>query len=124
VTLKWNARAWKQELVGRVTANAELVGEFVESDARKRLLAVQDPDWGAGHRKYVSRPLTNVVEREPNAVVIRVGLPPGKKNKSGGTTKHLGFYIELGSRTAPAHPFLRPAVFQNGKKIVQLLSGK
>jgi len=122
--LKWNDKQFKQAVIDTLVGNAEIAGKFVESDARRRLLAVQDPDWGAGHRKYVSRLITHTVERERNAVVIRVGLPPGKKTKSGGTTRHLGFYIEMGSRTAPAHPFLRPAVFENAAKIVKLLGGK
>jgi hypothetical protein len=124
MTLKWNDKEFKTDLISTLVANGEIVGRFLEADARKRLLAVQSPDWGAGHRRYVARLITNEVEQERNAVVIRLGLPPGKKTKSGASTRHLGFYIELGSRTAPAHPFLRPAVFQNGAKIVALLSGK
>lgn len=124
MTLKWNAQEFKKDLVARVVSNAEIAGKFVEVEARRRILAVQDPDWGTGHRKYVWSLITHTVEQEPNAVVIRVGLPPGRKKKDGSTTRHLGFYIELGSRTAPAHPFLRPAVFQNGARIVALLSGK
>lgn len=121
--LKWYAKEFKQALLSELMGNADIVGAFVESDARRRLLTVRDPDWGAGHRNYVSRLLTNEVEHEGNGIDIRVGLPPGRK-KSGEGTRHLGFYIEMGSRTAPAHPFLRPAVFQNGKQIVALLEGR
>ena len=122
--LKWNAREYKRQLLADLVSNGEIVGKFVEEDARKRILRVQDPDWGKGHRKYVSMLLTNEVEQKRNEVVIRVGLPPGKKTKSGETSRHLGYYIEVGSKTAPAHPYLRPAVFENGDKIVKLLEGK
>lgn len=121
--LTWKSDTLKKALLADLTANADIVGEFVESEARRRVLAIPEPAWGAGHRKYISRLLTNVVEQERNAVVIRVGLPPGKKTKTG-TTRHLGFYIEFGSKTAPAHPYLRPAVYENAANIVALLSGK
>lgn len=121
--LTWKPDAFKKALLAELVSNAEIVGKFVEEDARRRVLAIPEPAWGAGHRKYVARLLTNVVEQERNAVVIKIGLPPGKKTKSG-TTRHLGFYIEMGSKTAPAHPYLRPAVYQNAAKIVALLEGK
>ena len=124
MTVKWQAEAFKKRLMADLVANARLAGKFVEEDARRRVLAIPDPEWGAGHRSYVARLLTSVVEQESKAVVIKVGLPPGRKTKSGQVTRHLGFYIEMGSRTAPAHPFLRPAVFQNGAKIVALLAGR
>ena len=34
------------------------------------------------------------------------------------------WFVELGTVKMPAHPFLRPAVFGNAKKIVKILSGK
>lgn len=124
MSLKWQPEALKKRIIEHLVSNGEIVGKFVEEDARRRLLRVQDPDWGAGHRKYVARLLTNAVEVERNAVVIRVGLPPGKKAESSETTRHLGFYIEVGSARHPAHPYLRPAVFENGARIVRLLEGK
>jgi hypothetical protein len=120
--LKWTPDNVKRDVLETLVGNAELVGRFVESDARRRLLAVSDPDWGEGHRNYVARLITNEVEQGRNEVVVRVGLPPGRTTAEGRPTRHLGYYIETGSRTAAAHPFLRPAVFQNGPEIVALLS--
>jgi hypothetical protein len=124
VSVKWDSQAVKTAVVNELVSNAEIAGKFIESDARRRLQTVMEPDWGSGHRKYISALLTYAVEREPSAVVIRVGLPPGKKRKDGSTTRHLGYYIEMGSRTAPAHPFLRPALHQNLSKILALLVGR
>ncbi len=124
MSLKWNDKEFKKRLLANLVSNAEIVGKFVESDAKKRILSYQEPDWGEGHRKYVSKSITHVVEQEERAVVIKVGLPHGKRRKDGTPTRHLGFYIEFGSRTAPAHPYLRPAVFENGRQIVKLLSGR
>lgn len=119
MSLTWTPQKWKAELVKQLEANGEIVGKFVETDARRRLVAIDDPDWGAGYRQQVvARLLTNVVEKKGNEVVVTVGVAEG----SGG--RHHGFYIELGSSTAPAHPFLRPAVFENGGQIVALLEGK
>lgn len=122
--LIWRPDRFKRDLDGKLVENGQLVGKFVEEDARRRLLAISEPDWGAGHRNYVARLLTNTVEKERNAVVIKVGLPPGRTTKTGKRTRHLGFYIEMGSRSAAAHPYLRPAVFQNAKTIVALLAGR
>jgi hypothetical protein len=36
----------------------------------------------------------------------------------------MGFYIETGSTTAPAHPWLRPALLTNLRNIVALLGGR
>lgn len=115
----WTPEKVKKEVVDNLVANGEIVGEFVETDARRRLMEITDPEWGAGYRqKLVARLLMNVVERKANEVVTSVGVAQTKDSK------HHGFYIELGSATAPAHPFLRPAVFENAAKIVALLEGR
>lgn len=117
--LKWDPGAFKKQLLQDLKSNGEIVGEFVESDARRRLLAISDPEWGRGYREsVVSRLLTNIVEVEKNEVVIFIGV---EKSSSG---THHGFYIEFGSSTAPAHPFLRPAVFSNAREIFSLLEGR
>jgi hypothetical protein len=119
MSLNWEPGKFKAELVKQLVANGEIAGKFVEEEARRRLLDIQDPEWGAGYRaEVVARLLTSTVEQDGNEVVITVGVAEG----SGG--RHHGFYIELGSSTAPAHPFLRPAVFENGPQIVALLEGK
>jgi hypothetical protein len=119
VISKWEPAKFKAQLINELAANGEIVGKFVEEEARRRLLDIQEPDWGAGYRQeVVARLLTNTVEKEANAVVINVGVAVGPSGQ------HHGLYIELGSSTAPAHPFLRPAVFENGAQIVALLSGK
>lgn len=118
MTLRWDASGFKAKLTGELMANAEIVGEFVESEARKRLLGIQDPDWGAAYRGYVARLMDNEVVREGNGITIRVGVGRGRSGS------HHGLYIELGSRTAAAHPFLRPSVIENAAKIVALLGGQ
>lgn len=118
-SVNWNDSKFKKALAAHLMKNAEIVGEFLEQDARKRLLAITTPEWGRGYREQiVSRLLTNKVVQEKNQIVILLGV---KKSKDG---RHHGFYIELGSSTAPAHPFLRPAVFGNAQKILALLEGK
>jgi len=117
--LIWNAADFKAQIVKDLVSNSEIVGEFVEADARQRLLSISDPEWGRAYREQVvARLLMNRVEVGKNEVTTLVGVG---KSRSG---DHHGFYIELGSATAPAHPFLRPAVFSNAKAIVNLLEGK
>lgn len=118
-TLKWTPNNIKRRVIAELTANAEIAGKFVETDARRRLEAIQEPEWGRGYRReIVSRLLRYEVEALPKELVIRVGVAPGSSGR------HHGFYIEMGSSTAPAQPFLRPAVFENGRRIVALLAGK
>lgn len=118
-TLKWHAPDVRKTVIDELAENGEIVGKFVETDARRRLLAITEPEWGAKYRsQLVARLLTYEVEKLPKEVVIRIGVRATSKES------HHGFYIELGSKTAPAHPFLRPAVYMNARQIVALLGGK
>ncbi|NUM48734.1 MAG: hypothetical protein HUU38_28845 [Anaerolineales bacterium] len=115
----FNTIEFKRDVLDTIVSNASLAGEFLKRSARGHLYNVQEPEWGKNYRnKLVARLIDYEIERTPREVVLRIGV---KRSSSG---SHHGYYIELGSRTAPAHPFLRPAVFGNGKKIVGLLSGK
>jgi hypothetical protein len=116
---KWNPQRVREAALDELQANAEIVGKFVEEDARRRLYAITDPTWGEKYRRLiVGRLLTNVVEREARAVVITVGVRGGEKGR------YYGLYIETGTKRHPAHPFLRPAVFENARQIVALLAGR
>ncbi len=117
MALTWKPDAFKKALMQQLVANGEVVGQFVEGEAKRRLLAIQDPDWGAQYRGYVARLLDNEVKAERRRVSIRVGVRTGY-------TKWHGYYIELGTSRRAAHPFLRPAVFENGAKILALLGGR
>lgn len=127
---KWNPRAVKEAAIAELMANGEIVGKFVESDARRRLYAIEEPEWGERYRRQiVGQRLTFVVERKRKEVVITVGVKAGEKGR------YYGFWIEVGTATIPprggepgrpghpAHPFLRPAVFENAREIVALLGG-
>jgi len=123
VWTKWDPEAVKAATLAQVTANAELVGTFLETEARRRLDAIRTPDnkRAVAWRAFLSRwVLTHTVMEETDAIVITVGMKRGLKK--GGNTR--GFYVEVGSSTAPAHPYLRPAVFGNAATIVALLGGK
>ena len=116
---KWDAGAVKNMAKSVILSHAEDVGMFVETEARRRLDAIEDPDTkrDKNYRFYLSKfMLTNVVEDNEADVLIRVGMKIGKQGQT-----HHGFYIETGSSTAAAHPYLRPAVFENGKDIVKML---
>lgn len=127
----WHPERLKRRVLEDLVANGETAGKFVETEARQRLLAIRDPEWGAGYRRYIANyMLTSLVERERNAVVIWIGVRKGPKGQ-----QH-GLWIELGTAMIPphgdkpgrpghpAHPYLRPAVFQNARAIVQLLAGE
>jgi HK97 gp10 family phage protein len=116
--VEWDTDEVKTAVLQRLAANGEAAGKFVETEARRRLEAIDDPDWGRAYRtQIVSRLLMSAVEQRQNEVVVGVGVSVG----SGG--RHHGYYIELGSSTAPAQPFLRPAVANNARRIVDLFTG-
>ena len=126
----WKPEAVKKAVVEELVANGEIAGKFLEGEARRRLLAVSEPAWGAGYRRMLATyMLASLVEREKNAVVIWIGVKKGPKGE-----QH-GLWIELGTATIPphgdkpgrpgypAHPYLRPAVLDNARQIVLLLAG-
>lgn len=114
--LIWTPEKFKKELVVRLAENGQIVGEFVRGDARRRLSGISDPDWGRAYRGFVAGLVSYDVSSSARAVTITVGV-------RGGYSSHHGFYIETGTRLRPARPWLRPAVFENGGKIVGLLTG-
>jgi len=130
VKLDWKPDKLKKAVVADLVANAELVGQFLQSDARRRLLAYPDIPprraqgteprpyvGGRAYREYVAGLIGNEVIADPKGVTIIVGVRPGKSGR------HHGLYIELGSRASAPRPFLRPAVFENADKIVVMLAG-
>lgn len=120
----WTPKLIMGNTLDALEANGEIAGKFVETEARKRLLAITDPEWGKGYReKVVARLLTHRVTRHSDRVVIAIGVRQSQSRRGVARKKH-GLYIELGSKTAPAHPFLRPAVHENKDKIVALLNGE
>lgn len=113
----WTPEKVNQAALDQIEANAGDAGSYVEAEARRRLQAIREPEWGAGYRRnVVASLLMHKVQRTGDEVVITVGVATSEKSR------HHGLYIELGSSTAPAQPFLRPAVFENGAKIVGLLT--
>lgn len=111
----WNPQGLKDKIKADLAENMEIACKFVETMARTRLLAIREPEWGASYRRnIVARRLTYVVKIEGNEVVGTVGV----------RGKHEGFWIEVGSKTSPAQPYLRPAVFNHGAEIVKLLGGQ
>ena len=118
----WTPEKIKQAVSAKLMGNADDTGKFIEEDARRRLDAIRTPDDGrnVNYRNYLSKfILTHAVEKQgEDGFVIAVGMKIGADGQ-----RHHGFYIATGSSTAPAHPFLRPAVTQNARDIILLLLG-
>jgi hypothetical protein len=118
---EWHADAVVAFFGAKVAANLELAGKFVEEEARGNLAAISEPEWGRGYRnEIVGRLLTAGVIPEGKGYAAVVGV--AKAGGKGGD--YHGFFIEVGSATAPAHPWLRPALFNNLAAVKQLLEGK
>lgn len=111
--LKWTPKEFKRELKQRIAANSQAVGEFVRRDAQRRLTGIGDPAWGAAYRSFVAGLVGYEIEVGANDVTVTVGV-------RGGYSSWHGFYIEVGTARRSANPWLRPAVFENGRQIVGL----
>lgn len=116
---KWRQAEVIEEISAELERNMETAAKVVEVDARRRLLKISEPEWGAAYRKLLALyRLTSIVTRDRMAVEAGIGMPPGKKGSD------YGYWIEVGSHTAPAHPWLRPALLHNLRNILELLTGQ
>lgn len=120
---KWRPEQVREMTIKELQTNGEIVGEFLEQEARKRLDAIKKPDnaRAVAWRRFLSKwVLTHTVDTEGKTVIIRVGMKkgPGKKGAM------RGFYIEIGSRKAPATSFLRRTILENKATILKTLVGK
>lgn len=119
VIAQWRQQEVVEAIKTQVAADMETACKVVEVDARRRLLAIQEPEFGRKYRRILAMfRLTSFVEVESAAVTGHVGIPKGAK---GGD---YGFWIEIGSKTAAAHPWLRPALLTNLRNILKLLGGQ
>jgi hypothetical protein len=114
--LLWTPERYKKRLRAELADRGQIVGEFVRRDARSRLSGIQDPDWGAGYRRFVAGLVSYEIESGPREVTVIVGV-------RGGYSSYHGYYIEIGTRMRAAAPWLRPAVFNNMRQIVGIISG-
>lgn len=115
---EWNADKIREQIRGQVASNMELACQFVEHEARRNLRAIQEPKGKFYRRVILASRVSHEVEVKRNSIEGRVGERKGSKHPE----KPYGFYVEVGSSTAPAHPWLRPAVFNNIKAILAILS--
>jgi len=116
---EWRQREVFEAIAAEVQETMEIATKVVETDARRRLIRIREPQRRGKYRLVLALyRLTSFVRREGKAIVGKVGIPVGEK---GGD---YGFWIEIGSKTAPANPWLRPALVENLRNIVALLGGK
>jgi len=113
---QWRQREVIEEIADQVAADMETAGKVVEVDARRRLLRIHDPEFGRAYRRVLALyRLMSFVRRTGSVIEALVGIPRGEK---GGD---YGFWIEVGSKTAAAQPWLRPALLTNLKRIMEFL---
>lgn len=115
---EWHADEVIARFANATAESLEIAAKFVEEEARANLAAITDPGWGEAYRnEIVGRLLTSFVTKENKEIVAKIGV----RVAGGKGGEYHGYYIELGSSTAPAHPWLRPALFENLATIQQLL---
>jgi len=117
---KWDPKVVKAWIADIIENRMDAAAKFVEDDARRRLLAIKKPDTkrDVNYRNYLAGwILTHQVENDGKKVSGLIGMKIGKEGQ-----RHHGFYIETGSSTAPAQPYLRPALIQNAREIMRILT--
>jgi len=120
--VRWNDKVLRERMRAILRERMELLGKVAETRARERLLAIEKPISGRAYRReIVARRLTHVLQETADGVTVTVGVRMGTKPVKGAET--IGLYIELGSRTAPAQPYLRQSVFGDARDLVKLLGG-
>lgn len=115
----WNPQAVRDLITNTLTAGLDMAGKFVEDEARARLRKITQPDTkrDVNYRRYLADYiLKHVTEVDGKDLVTRIGMRIGDDGQT-----HHGFYIETGSSTAPAQPFLRPALFHNARDVISIL---
>jgi len=116
----WNPQGVKASVAEQVAKDMEVACKLVETQARANLMAISTPASGRGYRRKVLAPRVKYeIEMGKDFVEGRVGILRGRHNEY-----HGAYYIEIGSRKYPAHPWLRPAVFNNAREIMLIIAGK
>ena len=104
----WNPQRVKAAVAGQVAQNMETACVFAVGRAKEL----------APHRTGLTIEETDfAVEIGARGNVIE-GIIGVKKGKA-----FYAFFQEIGTRFMAAHPFLRPAVFNNAREIVRLIKG-
>ena len=116
----WNPQGVKASVAEQVAKDMEVACKLVETQARANLMDISTPASGRGYRQKVLAPRVKYeIEMGKDFVEGRVGILRGRHNEY-----HGAYYIEIGTRRYPAHPWLRPAVFNNAREIMLIIAGK
>jgi hypothetical protein len=116
----WNPQGVKASVAEQVAKDMEVACKLVETQARANLMSISTPASGRGYRRKVLAPRVKYeIEMSKDFVEGRVGILRGRHNEY-----HGAYYIEIGTRRYPAHPWLRPAVFNNAREIMLIIAGK
>ena len=103
---EWNEKALLVKVSGQVLRGMDRACQFAAAQAEAK--APRGTGQLAGEIDYEVQP-------ERGSVVGYVGVRKGKA--------FYGYFQELGTSRMPAHPFLRPAVYENAGQIVKLIAG-
>lgn len=102
----WDQRRFLAAISGRVVNNMYEACSLVAADARRRAPVA------SGRTRANIAIETEITARE-QYVEGRVGVR---------AKYYWAYFAEVGTRHMAAHPFLRPAVYHNAKRIVAILS--
>lgn len=109
--VEWRQREVLAEVSGRVADNIYRACAFAAEEARARAPR------RTGQLVSDVEIAVEVTARDQE-ITGWVGVRGGKGHA------FWAFWQEMGTARHPAHPFLRPAVFGNARRIVEIVSGK
>ena len=102
---RWDAKRLKARIAGHVVNGMEKACQFAEAQAEAK---------APRRRGILTVEIAHAVKAHGDEVVGYVGVKKGRA--------FYGYFQELGTRKAAAHPFLRPAVFEHPAVIVRLIA--
>lgn len=123
---KWEPDKLKEAIKADMMERLQMAAEVVEGQARTNLTRVNEPAWGRKYRWHLAFDGLDVVtETEGGDLVASVGMKRTQTfEEETKTSKHFGFYIEVGSRKWPARHWLRRAFYNNLRNIAAILGAR
>ncbi len=111
--VQWNQAKFLAQVSGRVADNMYRACQFAAAEAKSR---------APRRTGLLEAGIDTAVEVTARGQEITgwVGVRKGGKGKD----PFYAYFQEVGTSHHAAHPFLRPAVFGNARRIVEIVSGK
>jgi hypothetical protein len=113
----WKPQRVKASIADAVEENMKYACVFVQLRARANLMGIANPpEWRRYRQRFLGPLVDFEITKDGDDIIGRVGIRQKEEWRG-------GYFIEIGRKNLPAHPWLRPALFNNARDIVRILGG-